>query len=181
MQDGILTTAADDRHPELSSERIRARFGSYGVDVLAADGRQRISSLYSLSDGRRICRTYAEVWFECPLPEALADEHARVLAGASIGATFKAAGWHIRRRHLHFGTTRLAPDERHIADLMAIDPEALLATHSYVFHVARGEHACEYACITERHHPEYLDERELARIYGVDAAQPADRPGRSVA
>ncbi|HLT91921.1 MAG TPA: hypothetical protein VKZ85_13370 [Woeseiaceae bacterium] len=171
MQDG------HEQGTLLSSERIRARFGSYGVEVLAADHEQRVSNLYSLSGGRRICRSYAEVRFLLPVPPELAREHARVLAGASIGATFKAAGWRIERRHLHVGETRLGPGEHAIAGLMGIDPDTPLATHGYVFHVSRDDRGHDYARILERHHPDYLDAAEIAAIYGL--AGPG--AGRSVA
>src|SRR5690606_566722 len=132
----------------LSSERIRARFGSYGVEVLASDGRHRVSSLYSLAAGEKVCRSYAQVRFELPVPAALAREHARVVAGHSIGATFQAAGWRIERRHLELAETRLAPGEREIAELMHIDPDTPLAMHSYVFRVEKDGRGYDYARIT---------------------------------
>src|SRR5690606_34722880 len=45
----------------LNSERIERRFGSYGIDVLQSDGRYRVSNLYSVHDGAKICRTFAVV------------------------------------------------------------------------------------------------------------------------
>lgn len=171
------------RPETLTSERIRERFGSCGIEVLAADGRERVSSLFSLTGGTKVCRSYAQVRFELPVPGALAGEHTRVLAGASIGATFKAAGWRIERRHLYVRETRLSGSERAIADLMDIAPGARLATHSYVFRVAKDGDAHDYARITEWHHPDYLDAGELANLYGMPApgSQQSGRADRSVA
>src|SRR5690606_33517541 len=123
---------------------------------------------------------YAQVVFELPIPEALAAEHARVLAGASIGATFKAAGWSIERRHLCVAETRLTGRERRIAELMRIAPDAGLAIHRYVFRVAKHGVGHDYARITEGHHPDYLRAAELARIYGLTLPEP-NRPDCSVA
>lgn len=153
----------------LSSERIRARFGSYGVDVLERDDRHRVSSLYSLSGGEKTCRSYAQVRFHFPVDAALSAEHARVRAGESIGAVFQAAGWTITRRHLHVGEAALSPEEDGVARLMRIPPGTRLATHTYVFSVAKNGRSFDYAHITERHHPEYLSATELAAIYGLDA------------
>lgn len=171
------------RHPTLTSERIRERFGSCGIEILASDGRERVSSLYSLSGGVKVCRSYAQVRFELPIPAALADEHARVLAGASIGATFKAAGWRIERRHLYVRETRLTESERAIADLMGIAHAAHLASMSYVFRVAKDGDGHDYARITEWHHPECLGAAELARLYDRPAQEPrrSGRADRSVA
>jgi hypothetical protein len=168
------------RNPMLTSERIRERFGSVGIEVLASGGRERISSLYSLADGVKTCRSYAQVAFELPIPAALAALHARVLAGASIGATFKAAGWDIERRHLYLGETRLTTRERSIADLMGIAPDTALATHRYVFRVTQHGVAHDYARITEWHHPDYLGAAELAGIYGLPLPE-LERPDCSVA
>lgn len=157
------------RDSMLSSERIRARFGSYGVDVLECDERHRVSSLYSLSGGEKTCRSYAQVRFHLPIDAALLREHARVIAGASIGAVFQSAGWTIERRHLHVGERPLSAAERDIARLMRLAPGARLATHAYVFHVTRNDRSFDYARITERHHPEYLTAADLRTVYGLDA------------
>jgi hypothetical protein len=159
------------RHPMLSSERIRARFGSYGVDVLECDERHRVSSLYSLSAGERTCRSFAQVRFSLPVDPALTAEHARVIAGESIGAVFQSAGWRITRRHLQVAETPLSPAELDIARLMRIACGARLATHTYVFHAVKDGRSVDYAHITERHHPAYLTAADLRAIYGLEAKQ----------
>ena len=60
--------------PELlNSERIAQTFGSYGIDVLQADGALRRSNLYSVSDGLRTCRTCGNEYKgrTCPHCEAV--------------------------------------------------------------------------------------------------------------
>lgn len=150
----------------LSCERIQAKFGSYGVDVLESDAGRRVSSLYSLAEGQRICRTYAQVSFAAVIDPAFAAEHARVLAGESIGTVFHSAGWGIAKRHRHIGETALGGDGDEIARLMGIEGTGTLATHTYVFEIAKHGRRFDYAVITELHHPAYLTAAELAGIYG---------------
>ena len=152
----------------LSSERIEKKFGSYGVDVLEADANRRVSALYSLADGEKICRTYARVRFIPTIDPAFAAEHARVLAGESIGAVFRSAGWTIAKRHRHIGETAL-PDDGEIARLMRIGRRDKLATDTYVFEIEKNGRRFAYAEITELHHPAYLTASELASIYGESA------------
>lgn len=154
----------------LSSERIHRKFGSYGVDVLESDTGRRVSSLYSVTDGTKICRTYAKVRFAPAIDPAFAAEHVRVLAGESIGTVFRSAGWKIVKRHRHIGETALADvDGDDITQLMRIEGTDRVATDTYVFEIAKHGRRFEYAEITELHHPAYLTAAELASIYGESA------------
>lgn len=148
-----------------SHERIEQRFGSYGVDVIESDGRRRVSSLYSLTDGEKVCRTYATVHFAMSIDPAFAAEHARVIKGQSIAAVFKSAGWAIGKRHKHLGETSLTGSNNPVLRLMKIRNPQQLATHSYVFEIARNHQSFEYAEITELHHPDYLTAAGLIDIY----------------
>lgn len=153
----------------LSSERIRKKFGSYGVDVLEADLNRRVSALYSVADGKKTCRTYARVRFTPTIDPAFAAEHARVLAGESIGAVFRSAGWTIAKRHRHIGETALPDGDSEIAGLMRIEAKNKLATDTYVFEIEKDGRRFTYAEITELHHPAYLTAAELASVYGESA------------
>ena len=153
----------------LSCDRIRNRFGSYGVDVLEANANRRVSSLYSLSDGIKVCRTYAKVTFAPTIDAAFAVEHARVLSGESIGTVFRSAGWTIAKRHRHIGETVLPDGDDGIARLMRLEGRPVLATDTYVFEIAKNGQRFEYAEITELHHPAYLSATRLASIYGESA------------
>ena len=151
---------------ELNSDRIRQTFGSYGVEVLLQDERQRISSLYSGTGDQTITRTYAVVdYLDRPSPEWLAD-HERIVAGASIGATFRQSGWEIEKQHLFIGELEVPPAYGDIGRLMRIDLPATLATHQYLFVIRREGRSADYARITEIHHPEYLSAADLRGLYG---------------
>jgi hypothetical protein len=155
----------------LNSERIAATFGSYGVEVLEQDDRLRISSLYSTDGGVRTCRTFAIVRYPSKVDSLVASEHAAIVAGGSIGATFAEHGWEVRKTHLHYGEIEASA---RLAELMRIAPGTPLAEHVYVLDVANGDELVEYAALVEIHHPEYLGPTDLVGIYG-----PADTSKRT--
>lgn len=151
----------------LNSERIEAAYGNYGIEVLRANGNERIANLYSVKDGVRTTRTYAEVRFVTPIDEALRDEHALVVSGQSIGEVFKSHGWTVSKRDLRIGSDLLEPAEREIAALMRIDASREVALHEYALVIGKDGREFEYAVISERHHPGYLTEADLEAIYGA--------------
>lgn len=151
----------------LNSERIEQRFGSYGIEVLEADGTLRVSNLYSETGGRRTGRTFAIVLYPAAVAPALADEHAEVASGGSIGAVFARAGWVVSKRHLWFGEVQ---SKGRAASLMDIGDDVPLAAHVYVFRVQRAGTAYDYATIAELHHPDYLRADDLPALYGPAAA-----------
>lgn len=150
----------------MNSERIKQEFGSFGIDVLECSSERRVSSLYSVAGGRKICRTHAVVEFNSAVLPALQAEHLRVLAGESIGAVFKSRGWTINKRHTRLGSITLTAREGAIAGSMQVEPPLDVALHSYIFEVRRDASALEYATITELHHPHYLTEADVQAIYG---------------
>jgi hypothetical protein len=158
-----LTTAQAPAPELLNSERIAAKFGSYGIEVLADDAGYRVSNLYSDEQGARQCRTYAVVRYAPVIDAAIATEHAAIVAGGSIGAVFAERGWRVQKTHLHYG--ELAASRR-LADLMGIAAMTPLATHVYALDVVRDDRVIEYAALVEIHHPEYLKLADLESIYG---------------
>ena len=148
----------------LNSERIAAAFGSYGVEVLEQDEQARVSSLFSTAAGAKTCRTLAIVRYSLPMDPAVSSEHAAIVAGGSIGATFAERGWEVRKSHLSYGERPATPK---LAALMRIAAGTPLAEHVYVLDVVKGGRAIEYAALVEIHHPDYLDRNELAQIYGA--------------
>src|SRR5262245_52025727 len=48
----------------LNSERIAAKFGSYGIEVLEQTDGTRVSNLYSGTGAEKICRTFAAVRYQ---------------------------------------------------------------------------------------------------------------------
>ena len=162
----LLLVACAGSAGRLNSDMIERRFGSYGVDVLEQTDERRVSSLFSGSGAQKTTRTYAVVDFIAPGRRAYADEHAKISAGASIGKTFRSAGWQIEKQHIFIGELEIPPQYGSITDLMNIELPATLATHHYLFTVSRDERSWNYATITEIHHPQYLTADDLRELYG---------------
>jgi hypothetical protein len=149
----------------LNSERIKNRFGNYGVEIIEQDDQTRRSSLYSTNNGKRTCRTYAVVKFAGGDAFNISDVHQKVIDGASIGSTFKSDGWEIRKETIYVGEVAL-PGVRHpIGELMHLQSTTDLAVHAYQLHIEKGSTSLHYATIVETHHPEYLGESELLEFY----------------
>lgn len=163
----------------LNSDRIRDKFGSYGVDILYADERKRISSLYSESSTGKTTRTFAVVDFQAPVPQALEREHSRVTSGQTIGEVFRASGWHIEKLHLYIGNLDTTIEDQRIAELMRIALPPVLAGHVYAFVVTRNQQRLTYATIIEVHHPEFLSAETLQQIYGEILIDDSGRTGIS--
>ena len=152
--------------PPLNSDRIEEIFGSYGVEVILENDRQRVSSLYSGSGPGRVTRTYAVVeYLGDPRPE-FRDEHDAVTGGASIGTTFRQAGWTIRKQNLFIGELEVSAAYTGIGDLMQLDLPQSLAVHQYLFVISNEERSFSYARITEIHHPEFATREDLQAWYG---------------
>ncbi len=155
----------------LNSERIEQQFGSYGIDVLASEAGLRRSSLYSTKDGERVCRTYAVVRFTDEPDNSFSPEHAKVLAGNSLGEVFKANGWAIHKQTLHIGSFEIEKSASEIAVLMKLLETDTLAVHIYQLLLAKDDQVFEYATIIEAHHPAYLSWHDLLGIYHYDDSE----------
>jgi len=158
----------------LNSDRILQRFGNYDVEVVSQTGNQRRASLYSTHDGQRICRTYAVVQFVEPVAADIAATHGRVLAGESIGTTFRSSGWSIHKETLHLGTIQAAAVDPDIVSRMHVVGDPILALHVYRLSLVRNSRTLHYATIVEVHHPDYLQQEELLQLYGSELRQPHD-------
>ncbi|WP_159290315.1 hypothetical protein [Tenacibaculum maritimum] len=79
----ILTTTKAYISPKLNSERIKIKYGNYGVDVLKATSLLRVSNLYSLHKNKKITRTLAFVEYPKQINVAFLKEHSRIINGAS--------------------------------------------------------------------------------------------------
>ena len=144
----------------LNSERIGERFGSYGIEILEHDATVRRSSLFSIEDGARICRTYAVVQFVAHESPEIAAAHQRIIAGESIGATLKSGGWELRKETLHIGSLPLSDNGHRIAALMRLDAPGSLGLHAYRLILDKDSRSLHYATIVETHHPDYLTSDE---------------------
>lgn len=157
------------QEPEsLNSERIEERFGSYGIEVLSHESGVRRSSLYSIDNDMRICRTYAMVRFVDESTPRVAAAHADILAGGSIGATFKSTGWVIAKVTLHVGSISLDGSEHAINKLMHLEAPTELGVHVYQLVLEKDSQSIDYATIIETHHPDYMTPDELGKLYGND-------------
>ena len=155
----------------LNSERIEQQFGSYDIDVLASEAGLRRSSLYSVQNGERICRTYAVVRFTDNPDTSYSPEHAKVMAGNSLGEVFKANAWAIHKQTLHLGSFDIDAPESEISRLMQFGEKRTLALHIYQLILAKDEQVFEYATIIEAHHPDYLAQSNLLDIYHYDDSE----------
>jgi len=150
----------------LNSDMIRDTFGNYGVEVRSENDSRRTSSLYSSQGKFKTTRTYAIVEYAGKPRQAYAGEHEKILSGASIGATFRAAGWDIRKQHLFIGELEVPATYGSLAEMMEIALPQTLATHQYLFIISRDEISFNYATITEIHHPDFLTAIDLNERYG---------------
>ena len=152
----------------LNSERIEQQFGSYGIHVLASEAGFRRSSLYSTERDDKICRTYGIVHFSGDVHTGYDSEHAKVLAGNSLGEVFKSNGWSIHKQTLHIGSFELEDSNSEVAQLMQLNETRILGLHIYQLLLAKDSQVFEYATIIETHHPDYLSPNEILAIYHYD-------------
>lgn len=155
----------------LNSERIEQQFGNYGIDVLASEAGLRRSSLYTMVNGERVCRTYAVVRFTDEPDTSYSPEHAHVLAGNSLGEVFRANRWTVHKQTLHIGSLNIARSASQARELMRLADEQTLALHIYQLLLVRDDQVFEYAIIVEAHHPDYLLPSDLLDIYHYDDSE----------
>ena len=160
--------------PLLNSERIRQRYGNYGIDVLEQDERLRVSNLYSLEEGAKITRTLAVVLYPAEVPSDITAEHELIVAGGSIGQVFKERGWQVEKTVRYLGIIPASADFDEIYTLMGGITPADLAVLLYDFSVCNASGCFAYTTIAEVYHPDYLGQEDLRAIYGDQAVQPAD-------
>jgi hypothetical protein len=149
----------------LNSERIRRRFGSYGIDVIRDNEQLRVSNLYSLEDGRKIMRTLAVVIYPHSISAALMAEHGEIKSGQSIGEVFSRHGWSVKKQNMYLGAIKASPEFAGVYASMGGIAEATLAVHVYQLSVGKNGAWIDYAQIAEVHQPEHLDLAQLGEIY----------------
>jgi hypothetical protein len=160
--------AEKQSRPLGNSERIRLKFGSYGIEVLENSPGLRVSSLYSTHDGKKINRTFAVTAYPEVIEAAFEKEHEAIINGKSIGIVFEENGWLIDKRHLYFGEIE-APGKHFNGRSQAVKAGMIRAAiHVYALVVRKNGAEFQYAFIAEVHHPEFLQLQDLAAIYGVE-------------
>jgi len=160
--------AANPKVPEplLNSERIRQRFGSYGIDVVYESEQLRVSNLYSMEGGAKVMRTLALVIYPPKIPEPVRAEHAEIKRGHSIGEVFHRHGWRVAKKTIYIGEIRSSPEFAGVYAAMGGVRAVNLAVQVYQLSVARNGVWTDYTRIAEVHNPDYLDLAQLREISG---------------
>ena len=158
-------------HWSLNSDGIRAKFGTYGVEVIRQDENVRVSSLYSVESGGRITRTLAVVLFAGEALAVAEDEHKDIVAGASIGSTFRDAGWQIHKANVYLGELRGSGKGTLVDQWLGYARQGIFAIHIYDFFIQKDGRSHKYATIAEIHDPDYLTLPDLQARYSDEASQ----------
>ena len=151
-----------------NSERIRLKYGSYGIHILESSPGIRVSSLYSLHEGEKVNRTFAVTAYPEVIEPAFQEEHNAIINGESIGIVFAKNGWLIEKHHLYFGEINIP--RSHFSGSPGSDEagKTRSAIHVYELIVEKDDSRYQYAFIAEVHHPEFLQLEDLAGIYGPE-------------
>lgn len=150
----------------LNSERIKAKFGSYGIDVLQDRDRIRVSSLYSVHNGQKITRTFSVVHSPAVVDALFTEEYQEIVGGQSIGALFRRKGWHIEKHAMFLGEIEASIDYASVYQLMGGVTPTALAIHVYTLSVEKNRAKFRYGALAEIHHPDYFNLSELKAAYG---------------
>ena len=156
-----------------NSERIRLKFGSYGIEVIENGRRIRVSELYSVEDGLRTNRTFAVVNYPSVIAPEFKQEHEEITNGKSIGIVFKNHNWEINKRNLYFGEVERSPEKNGTETVFGDIGTRLPVVHVYALIVKKDHAEFHYASIAEVHHPGYLNLNDLQEIYGCQYHQVA--------
>jgi hypothetical protein len=151
-----------------NSDRIRLKFGNYGIDIVENELRIRVSNLYSTSDGVKTNRTFAVVMYPTVIEPAFRKEHQAITEGQSIGIVFREHGWQIDKRHQYMGELDTPSDFSGIHSVFGDIGLARPVIHVYSLIVRKDNQEFHYASIAEVHHPEYLGLEELTSIFEVE-------------
>ena len=170
--------AAEKQTSDLgNSDRIRLKFGNYGIEIVENGLRIRVSKLFSTNAGLQTNRTFAVVMYPALIEPAFQKEHEAIINGQSIGIVFKDNGWIIDKRHQYIGQLETLTDFSDVHSLFGNIGEVQPVIHVYSLIIKKDNTEFHYASIAEVHHPEYLDLEELKAICGseVDGALVKDQ------
>ena len=168
-----VSIARNDSGLLRNSDRIKIKFGSYGIDIIENDSAIRVSSLYSIDDGIKTTRTFAVVAYPDFINPAFEKEHDAIINGQSIGLVFENNGWVIDKYHQYFGEIEVPPEYSGTHSLLNSLGTDSPAIHIYTLVVKKDKLEFEYAFIAEVHHSEFIQLDELNRIYGDELNQQA--------
>lgn len=165
----VENPATDTQVSELgNSDRIRLKFGNYGIEIVENGLRIRVSNLYSMTDGIKTNRTFAVVMYPEVIEPAFDKEHEAIIKGQSIGIVFKENGWQIEKHHQYIGELDIGSDYSAVhsvfGDIGAVRP----VIHVYSLLIKKNNVQFHYASIAEVHHPDYLVLEDLQAIFGSE-------------
>jgi len=165
----VENPAADAQVSELgNSDRIRLKFGNYGIEIIENGLRIRVSNLYSTANGVKTNRTFAVVMYPEVIEPAFGKEHEAIIKGQSIGIVFKENGWRIEKHHQYIGELDIGSDYAAVhsvfGDIGAVRP----VIHVYSLLIKKNNAQFHYASIAEVHHPDYLGLEDLQAIFGEE-------------
>jgi len=163
---GEALTVEDQTSGLANSDRIRLKFGNYGIEVVENDPRIRVSKLFSSSASVKTNRTFAVVMYPALIEPAFRNEHEAIINGQSIGIVFKESGWQIEKRHQYIGELEPLSDISGVHSVFGDIGEIQPVIHVYSLIVKKDNAQFHYASIAEVHHPDYLELEELKAICG---------------
>ena len=172
-----MPSPPEHAYPLENSERIRLKFGSYGIEVLENSPGIRVSSLHSTHNGINISRTFAVVAYPNVIEPEFQMEHDAIINGQSIGMLFKKNGWLIDKHHQYFGEIKTSPALFNSSSHSDNASTVKSAIHAYTLIIRKDVSEFQYASIAEVHHPDFLRLQDLSEIYGPDFAKHRAKTG----
>ena len=172
-----MPSTPEHAYPLENSERIRLKFGSYGIEVLENSPAIRVSSLHSTHNGINISRTFAVVAYPHIIEAEFQMEHDAIINGQSIGILFKNNGWLIDKHHQYFGEIKTSPALFNAPSHSDTASTVRSAIHAYTLIIRKDDSEFQYASIAEVHHPDFLRLQDLSEIYAADFARHRDKTG----
>jgi len=151
-----------------NSDRIRLKFGNYGIGIVENDLRIRVSNLFSTDNGVKTNRTFAVVMYPAVIEAAFRQEHESIINGQSIGIVFRDNGWLIDKRHQYIGELKTFSDISGVSPVFGDIGLVRPVIHVYSLFIKKNNAEFHYASIAEVHHPDYLDLKQLKSIYGSE-------------
>jgi hypothetical protein len=151
-----------------NSDRIRLKFGNYGIEIVENGDRIRVSNLFSTAAGVKTNRTFAVVMYPAVIEPAFSKEHEAIIGGQSIGIVFKENGWLIDKHHQYIGELEAFSDMSAVQAVFGDIGEVRPVIHVYSLMIKKNNAQFHYASIAEVHHPDYLGLKELKAIYGKE-------------
>ena len=160
-----------------NSDRIRLKFGNYGIGIIENGLRIRVSKLYSTENGVKTNRTFAVVMLPEVIEPSFSVEHEAITNGQSIGIVFREHGWRIEKHHQYIGELDVGRDFTAIHSLFGDTGEVRPVIHVYSLLIKKDNAQYHYASIAEVHHPDYLGLEDLRDIFGkeIDDSLEKDR------